>query len=96
MSQINNLPKAINAFTPTPNQNAKQITALVKSQGKIVGYQLSNGTTLTKEEGVNLAKNGEIKGVAIALRNGTEYLRSLPDESENNNLSNLPTASMQS
>ena len=37
-----------------------------------------------------LAKAGGIRGVAVAVRNGSEYLRSLPDGSESDNLSNLP------
>ena len=31
-----------------------------------------------------MAKMGEIAGVAVATNKGNEYLRSLPDESENN------------
>ncbi len=38
-----------------------------------------------------LARQGEIKGVGVASRNGNEYLKSLPDGTENNNLSNLPS-----
>ena len=40
-----------------------------------------------------MAKNGEIKGVGIAHRNDSEYLKSLPDGDEGNNLSNLPSVS---
>ena len=46
---------------------------------------------MSKEEGVSLAKAGEIKGVGIAHRRDTEYLKSIPDDTENNNLSALPT-----
>ena len=38
-----------------------------------------------------MAKAGEIRGVGVAHRKDTEYLKSLPDASENNNLSSLPT-----
>ncbi len=76
---------------PVPNADAKQITALVKESGRITGYQLSDGRILSKEEGVQLAEQGGIRGVGIATRNGTDYLKSLPDESEGNNLSSLPT-----
>lgn len=34
---------------------------------------------------------GHIKGVGIAHNKDTEYLKSLPDDSESNNLSSLPT-----
>lgn len=38
-----------------------------------------------------LPKAGEIKGVGIAHRKDTEYLKAIPDDNENNNLSSLPT-----
>ena len=39
-----------------------------------------------------MAKEGQIKGVAVGVsKKGEEYLRSLPDQNENNNLSSLPT-----
>ncbi|WP_167955860.1 DUF3892 domain-containing protein [Anaerosporobacter faecicola] len=86
---------AMNALDdiPQPNANAQEIVALVKHSGKVTGYQLSNGTTLSKEDGVALAKTGGIKGVGISHRNGQEYLKSLPDQTDNNNLSRLPTVS---
>lgn len=78
---------------PTPIANAKEIIGLVKSSGKITGYRLSDGATVSKEEGVAMAKAGDIKGVGIAHRKDTEYLKSLPDGTENNNLGNLPSVS---
>lgn len=76
---------------PQPKADAKEITGLLKSHGKITGYQLSDGATISKEEGVAMAKAGEIRGVGVAHRKDTEYLKSLPDGSENNNLGSLPT-----
>lgn len=90
-NMIGNLPKNINKEVPSPNADAKKITAVVKHSGEIVGYELSNGQRLTKEEGIQMAKDGEILGVGVATREGNEYLRTLPDEKENNNLSNLPS-----
>lgn len=78
---------------PSPKSNAKEITGLVKNSGRVTGYQLSDGSTVSKQEGVNLAREGEIKGVGIAHRKDTEYLKSLPDGSESNNLTNLPSVS---
>ncbi len=78
---------------PTPKADAKEIIGLVKSSGKITGYRLSNGSTVSKEDGVAMAKAGDIKGVGIAHRKNTEYLKSLPDGTENNNLGNLPSVS---
>ena len=78
---------------PTPKNDAKEIVGLTKSSGRITGYQLSDGSTVSKEEGVAMAKDGEIRGVGIAHRKDTEYLKSLPDDSENNNLGNLTSVS---
>ena len=76
---------------PQPKSDAKEITGLLKSGGKITGYQLSDGSTISKEEGVAMAKAGEIRGVGVAHRKDTEYLKALPDGSESNNLGSLPT-----
>ena len=78
---------------PTPNANAQRITALKKDSGRVVGYQLSDGRILDKYEAVALARQGGIAGVGIAHRNGNEYLKSLPDDMENNNLDSLPSVS---
>ena len=40
---------------------------------------------------VAMAKAGDIRGVGVAHRKDTEYLKALPDGSENNNLGSLPT-----
>lgn len=76
---------------PNPKNDAKEIVGLVKNSGRITGYQLSDGSTVSKQDGVELAKEGEIKGVGVAHRNDTEYLKSLPDGKESNNLTNLPS-----
>ena len=94
--RIGNLPANINIMNPVPNKDAKSISKLIRNNGKISGYQLSDGTVLSKSEGVALAKQGGIRGVAIASRNGSEYLRSLPDGSESNTLGDLPSTSLQS
>ena len=76
---------------PNVKDDALSINALVKKNGRVTGYQLSNGRVVSKEEGVDLAREGEIRGVGISSRNGNYYLKSLPDGIDNNNLSNLPT-----
>ena len=70
---------------------AERITGTIKdSNGEISQYVLSNGETLSKAEGVNRAKNGEIDGVIIAhSRKGEEYLRTKPDGKEGNKLDNM-------
>lgn len=85
------LPMAAMDDIPTPNANAVSITGLVKDNGRISGYQLSDDRIVSREEGVSLAKSGQIKGVGIAHNKDTEYLKSIPDDSESNNLSSLPT-----
>lgn len=78
---------------PQPKSNAKEIVGLIKSSGRVSGYQLSDGSMVSKEEGVQMAKAGDIRGVGIAHRKDSEYLKSLPDGTENNNLGNLPSIS---
>ncbi|MDY2698748.1 MAG: DUF3892 domain-containing protein [Lachnospiraceae bacterium] len=90
-NQSASLPKAALDEIPTPDSDAVSITGLVKSSGRISGYQLSDERIVSREEGVSLAKSGKIKGVGVAHNKDTEYLKSIPDDSENNNLSSLPT-----
>ena len=78
---------------PQANANAKRIVGLVKEGGRITGYQLSDETFVSKPEAVSMAKQGQIAGVGIAHRRDTEYLKSIPDGSDNNNLGNLPSVS---
>jgi hypothetical protein len=91
-NMIGGLPKNINKVISPPNNNAQSIKALIKESGEIVGYELSNGERISKEQGVKMAKDGQISGVGVSVsRKGEEYLRSLPDEDESNNLNSLPT-----
>ena len=78
---------------PQVNANAKRIVRLVKESGKVKGYQLSDDSVVDKQQAVNMAKQGQIAGVGIAHRGDTEYLKSIPDGSEINNLGNLPSVS---
>ena len=72
MSQrIGNLPANINIMNPVPNKDAKTIMKLIRTNGKISGYQLSDGTVLS-----------------------SEYLRSIPDGKESNNLGDLPSTGL--
>ena len=85
------LPLAAMDEIPIPASDAVTITGLVKKRGRITGYQLSDQRIVSREEGVALAKEGHIKGVGIAHNKDTVYLKSLPDGTESNNLSSLPT-----
>lgn len=85
------LPMAALDEIPKPGPDAKNIVGLVKQKGKITGYQLSDGQTVSKAEGVALAESGQIRGVGIAHRGDTRYLKALPDSDEGNNLGSLPS-----
>lgn len=78
---------------PQANADAKRIVGLVKEGGRITGYQLFDNSIVEKQRAVSMAKQGQIAGVGIAHRGDTEYLKSVPDGSENNNLGNLPSVS---
>lgn len=90
-NDLKKLPMLAMQEIPEPGPNAKQIVALVKKSGVITGYKLEDGRILSKSEGIQLAKQGGIQGVGISARKGKEYLKSLPDASDENNLGNLPT-----
>ena len=87
------LPKQTLDQIPQANANAKRIVGLVKEGGRITGYQLSDESFVSKPEAVSMAKQGQIAGVGIAHQGDTEYLKSIPNGSENDNLGNLPSVS---
>ena len=89
----NNLAKNTLDQIPLANKNARRIVGLVKESGRITGYQLSDNSIVEKQQAVDMAKHGQIAGVGIAHRGDTEYLKSIPDGSEKNNLGNLPSVS---
>lgn len=91
MENKSNIPLAGIESGSQSNSNKQSIKAVIKNSGEITGYELSNGEQITKERGVELAKAGSISGVSVSTsRKGEEYLRSLPDQDESNNLSSLP------
>lgn len=91
MDNESNIPLTGVQFESQSNINKQSIKAVIKKSGEITGYELSNGEQITKERGVELAKAGSISGVSVSTsRKGEEYLRSLPDQDESNNLSSLP------
>ncbi len=81
---------------PQADPNARRIVGLVKKGGKITGYQLSDESFVSKPEAVSMAKQGQIAGVGIAHRGDMEYLKAIPNGSENDNLGNLPSVSPKS
>lgn len=91
---INELAKNTLDQIPQPQANARRIVGLVKESGRVTGYKLSDDQIVSKSDAVAMAKQGKIAGVGVAHRKDQEYLKSIPDGSENNNLSNLPSVSM--
>lgn len=75
------------------NNSANRIVAVGKdSDNEIVSYKLDNGEVLSRDQAISMAREGGLKGVSVSTsRNGEEYLRSLPDDDESNNLKNLPS-----
>ena len=92
MTNMSELPKMAMEI-PVATENAAFVQALVKEDGRVTGYQLSDGRRLSKDAAVNLARSGGIADVGISQRDGSEYLKSIPDGTENNNLSALPSVS---
>ena len=78
---------------PQVKPDAKKIIGLVKEGGRITGYQLSDNTFVEKQQAVDMANQGQIADVGIAHRRDTEYLKSIPNGNENDNLGNLPSVS---
>ena len=74
-----------------PMMAMDSVSGLVKSGGTVTGYQLSDGRIVSRESGVELAKENQIQGVGVAHNKDTEYLKSIPDGTQDNNLSHLPT-----
>jgi len=85
------LPMSALQEIPVANADAKTIVGLKKDGGSVIGYKLSDGQIIDKDAAVSLARAGGIAGVGISTRDGSEYLKSLPDDTESNNLSHLPT-----
>jgi len=86
-----NLPKHINQIISEGGPNAKQITKFIKQDNQVTGYVLSTGEKVTIQEAVQLAKEGMLQHVGVSTsKDGSEYIRSLPDDDESNNLNNLP------
>ena len=91
-NNVNNIKNTLDEI-PEAKNNAKNVVGLIKENGKVTGYKLSDNSVVDKAQGVQMAKKGEIAGVGVAHKGETEYLKSIPDSSENNNLGNLPSYS---
>lgn len=91
-SHIPYLPKNINQVVSEGGPQAKEIVKFIKQDNEVVGYVLSSGEKVSVKEAIKLAKEGMLEHVGVSVsRGGNEYIRSLPDDDESNNLSNLPS-----
>ena len=70
----------------------KQITKIrINSDGDITDVMFDDGVVANIESAITMAKNGEIKDVSVSKsRSGSEYIRSNPNNTENDNLKSLP------
>lgn len=71
---------------------AKSITKLIKHSQDVVGYELSDGSHVSVTQAIEMAKANQLEHVGVSVsKTGEAYIRSLPDNDESNNLSNLPS-----
>ena len=74
-------------------ENRSKITKVKKNnEGDITDIMLDDGNVYSVNEAINMAKNHLIDGVNVSkAKSGREYLRSNPNDTEGDNLDNLPT-----
>ncbi len=86
------LSNVVNKVVSEGNAHAEQITKLIKHDGEVVGYELASGRHISISEAINMAKANQLDHVGVSTsKDGTEYIRSLADGDESNNLGNLPS-----
>jgi len=73
--------------------NKSKILKVKKNpDGDITDVMLENGNVYSINEAIMMTKDGLIEGVNVGkARNGREYLRSNPNDSEGDNLDNMPS-----
>lgn len=60
--------------------------------GDITDVKLADGSQISIKQAIDMARNNQIEGVILGkARNGRETLRSQPNNTPEDNLSNLPT-----
>lgn len=86
------LSDVVNKVVSEGGADAEQITKLIKHSGDVVGYELASGKHISVEEAIQMAKENKLSHVGVATsKDGSEYIRSLADGDESNNLGNLPS-----
>lgn len=88
------LSHVVNEVVSEGGQGAHQITKLIKSGGQVVGYELESGVHVSVQQAIDMAKHNQLEHVGVSTsKDGSEYIRSLADGDESNNLGNLPSIS---
>lgn len=87
-----NFSNVVNKVVSEGANDAEQITKLIKSGGEVVGYELESGVHVSVQQAIEMTKNNGLKHVGVSTsKDGSEYIRSLADGDESNNLGNLPS-----
>jgi hypothetical protein len=74
------------------DDKSKVVKVKKNPEGDITDVMLENGNIYSIDEAIMMAKDHLIEDVNVGKsRNGREYLRSNPNENENDNLDNKPT-----
>lgn len=74
------------------SDKAKIIKVKKNSEGDITDVMSDNGNIYSTDEAIMMVKGGVFEGVNVSrAKNGREYLRSNPNENENDNLDNMLT-----
>jgi hypothetical protein len=73
--------------------NKSKIIKVKKNQdGDITDVMLENGNVYSVDEAIMMTRDGLIQGVNVGrAKNGREYLRSNPNDSEGDNLDGMQT-----
>jgi len=76
-------------------QDTTKIVKVRKNKdGDITDVMLKNGNIFSTNEAIMMARDNKIEGVNVdKAKNGREFLRSDPNDNEDDNLDNLPTFS---
>lgn len=87
-----NFADVVNKVVSEGGENAESICKLIKSGGEVVGYELESGKHISVSQAIEMAKANQLKHVGVSTsKDGSEYIRSLADGDESNNLGNLPS-----
>lgn len=71
---------------------ARIIKVKKNPDGDITDVMLQNGNVYSIDEAVTMARDGLISDVSVGrAKNGREYLRSSPNDSQEDNLDSKPT-----